>query len=354
MNKAEEKILSPGSVMKASDIKLEKIPTGIIEIDVLTNGGFRKGALTQLSGGYSSGKSTIALITTAAAQKMGMTCGWADVEGAFTPDYAEFFGIDTDKLLLMKGATAAETYLETIRDWAVSGTTQFAVMDSVVAAGAMQEIVDKKGFRSLDQVTVAALARLWSMFLRTSWGAMHAKQFTFICINQIRTSGLGTVAVSERSTGGHALHHIARDEIALNKKSSSDALVWMFGDTARENGHGISLKLVKSSSGGIQGRNLETQFVYLGVEDVPEYGIASCLTLAYYAAATGIASKQGKTYNLFDKKVVGKKALWKLVVDDAEVRKELANSYMQNKAKIIKADSADSNVLDELEESDTE
>lgn len=337
MNKAEETILSQGSVMKASDIKIEKIPTGIVEIDVLTNGGFRKGALTQLSGGYSSGKSTIALITTAVAQKMGMTCGWADVEGAFTPDYAEFFGIDTDKLLLMKGATAAESYLETIRDWAVSGTAQFAVMDSVVAAGAMQEIVDKKGFRSLDQVTIAALARLWSMFLRTSWGAMHAKQFTFICINQIRTSGLGTMAVSERSTGGHALHHIARDEIALNKKNSSDALAWVFGDTARENGHGISLKLMKSSSGGIQGRNLETQFVYLGTEDVPEYGIASCLTLAYYAAATGIAKKQGNTYTLFNKKAVGKKALWELIVSNEEVKSQVKTIYINNKARIIKS-----------------
>lgn len=336
MNKAEEKILSPGSVMKASDIKVEKIPTGIIELDVLTNGGIRKGSLTQLSGGYSSGKSTIALITTAAAQKLGMNCGWADVEGAFTPDYAEFFGVDTDKLLLMKGATAAESYLETIREWAVSGTTQLAVMDSVVAAGAMQEIVDKKGFRGLDQVTIAALARLWSMFLRTSWGAMHAKQFTFLCVNQIRTSGLGTMAVTERSTGGHALHHIARDEIALNKKSSSDALAWMFGDTARECGHGISLRLMKSSSGGIQGRLLETQFVYLGVDDLPEYGIASCLTLAYYAAASKIASKSANTYTLFDKKAVGKKGLWELIVTDSDVKDQIAAVYKGNKAKVIK------------------
>ncbi len=344
-----EDILSPGIVMKASQLKVEKIPTGIIELDMLLDGGLRKGSLTQFSGGYSSGKSTMGLLTVASAQKQGLSCGWADVEGAFTPDYAAQNGVDLDSLLVMKGATTAQAYLHTIREWALTKTVSLAVMDSVVAAGAVQEIMDKKGFRDLDQETVAALARLWSKFLRTSWGAMHAKEFTFLCINQVRVSGLGTNVVTEQSTGGNALHHIARDEVVLRKKSNSDAMKWALGDTAYMSGHGISLKLAKSSSGGLQGRSIETQFIYMESEDVPEHGIASCLTLAHYAATCG-TYKQGNTFTVAGKKAISKKAFWELVVDDEEVRKELTDFYTQNRAKIIKTETPedmDDELLDE-------
>lgn len=75
--------------------------TGIEELDNLL-GGIPKGKIIELIGPESAGKSTLSLSMIADTQCKGGTVALIDSEYAFDPEYAKSFGIDIEKLLLVK------------------------------------------------------------------------------------------------------------------------------------------------------------------------------------------------------------------------------------------------------------
>jgi len=82
--------------------KIEVIPTGIDVLDkhVLGIGGFPRGKIVEISGEFSSGKSTFCQWLVGLIQKQGGLAWWADVERAMTSEYAQSSGIDLEKLVM--------------------------------------------------------------------------------------------------------------------------------------------------------------------------------------------------------------------------------------------------------------
>jgi recombination protein RecA len=108
----------------------EMLLTGIAALDQLT-GGFPRGALTEISGPVSSGRTTVARATLASASNRGEFCAWIDAADAFDPVSAGASGVRLEKILWVRcgGSNAAESALKAADLLVQAGGFGLIVMD---------------------------------------------------------------------------------------------------------------------------------------------------------------------------------------------------------------------------------
>jgi len=91
----------------------ERIPTFIVEIDALVDGGLLLGSLTEITGPASSGKTTLVSSILAGATQQGASCAYVDAADAFDPLSAAAIGINLERLLWVRaGRTQEKTDFE--------------------------------------------------------------------------------------------------------------------------------------------------------------------------------------------------------------------------------------------------
>lgn len=82
--------------------------TGIQAVDELLYGGLPVGAITEMTGPESSGRTSLALSFLAQITRTGSVCAWIDVCDAFHPESASAAGIDLPRLLWVRCSVLAE------------------------------------------------------------------------------------------------------------------------------------------------------------------------------------------------------------------------------------------------------
>jgi hypothetical protein len=80
----------------------EFLPTGIAAIDALTQGGIPRGAMTEIAGEPSSGRTTVFLSLLAQATRRGEYCALIDAHDAFDPHSATESGAVLSRLLWIR------------------------------------------------------------------------------------------------------------------------------------------------------------------------------------------------------------------------------------------------------------
>jgi recombination protein RecA len=80
----------------------ELLPTGIVEVDALLEGGLPLGSLTEITGPACSGRSTLVASILAGATEQGAPCAYVDVGDAFDPLSAAAIGINLRHLLWVR------------------------------------------------------------------------------------------------------------------------------------------------------------------------------------------------------------------------------------------------------------
>src|SRR5580700_1613815 len=93
--------------------------TGFEALDRALAGGLPRGCITEIFGGPSGGKTTLALEIVAHAQEEGLSAAWIDAERAFDPAYAIDRGVSLERLPVARPETAEES-LEIARQLALS------------------------------------------------------------------------------------------------------------------------------------------------------------------------------------------------------------------------------------------
>lgn len=203
------KTYGDGSVLtfnENSKVKIERILSGSLGLDLALGGGWPKGRIIEIYGPESSGKSTLALHAVAEVHKSGGVAAYIDSEHAFDPIYAEAIGVevDNDDKFLFSQPMSGDEAVEVARELIKTGKIDLIVFDSVAAMIPKAELMGDVG-----DAKMGLHARLMSQAMRMLTGEISKTKTTVIFINQLREK-IGVMFGSpEITTGGNALKFYA-------------------------------------------------------------------------------------------------------------------------------------------------
>ena len=211
-----EKQFGKGSIMrlggKDAITAIPAISTGSVSIDwALGVGGVPSGRVTEIFGPESSGKTTLALLVIAEAQRKGGMAAFVDAEHALDAAYAKKLGVDLDNLLVSQPDNG-EQALEIVEVLVRSGGVDVVVVDSVAALVPRAEIEGEMG-----EAQMGLQARLMSQALRKLTGIVSKSKTSLIFINQLREKIGVMFGNPETTTGGRALKFYSSVRIDIRR-----------------------------------------------------------------------------------------------------------------------------------------
>lgn len=125
----------------------DRIPTGLFALDLATGGGFPRGRCSIVYGPESSCKTNSAYLAIASHQKLwpDERCSFVDIERAFDKAYAKKFGVDVDKLAVLRPqfAEQAVDITEGLLSAADAGLCVVDSLAALVTAGEMDSSAEK-------------------------------------------------------------------------------------------------------------------------------------------------------------------------------------------------------------------
>lgn len=227
--------------------KIEKLSTGLLAFDTLTNGGLIKGHVNLVYGGEGAGKTTSFFEFIKACQKNqeDFLAGYVSAEKSLDRDYAEFVGVNTDDLVVMEGETA-----ENNTDFCIEAVNpeygyDMLIVDTLQALSSKQELYEgkKDKLRTTEDNSMALLPRVYSQFFRM-YTSRSVGTLTLLLGSQVRTDLSNPMFAVDRQTGGNALKHYNLVTIEMKRLGDSN---WPTGkDGIPPNSFVVQLKLTKA------------------------------------------------------------------------------------------------------------
>lgn len=208
---------------------IPRIPTGNVSLDIDLGGGIPIGRVTQISGAYSSTKTTQVMHITKNALDMGMTVCFQDAEGTSSLengepdlDYFEKFGITKDyfesgKILFVR-PDSLEECTDMLLDVQKSGVVQLGIIDSIAMLEPNKVLESDMDETVQMGVKQKLLGEYFSKYqLSNNRLVRDGKQaFTLVCINQLREK-MGGYGDPEYTPGGRALGFTLSVDIRLRQ-----------------------------------------------------------------------------------------------------------------------------------------
>lgn len=244
----EQKKIKIGFLKDNPDLgKIEKVPTGLIAFDTLTNGGLIKGHVNLIFGGEGAGKTTTFFEVIKHCQQTikNFLPGYVSAEKSLDRDYAEQIGVVTDDLVVMEGETA-----ENNTDFCVAATDpengyDLLIVDTLQALASKQELYQGKtdNIRSTEDNSMALLPRVYSQFFRM-YTSKSVGSLTLLFGSQVRTDLSNPMFAKEKQTGGNALKHYNLLDVEMKRLADSN---WPMGrENIPPNSFCVQLKLEKA------------------------------------------------------------------------------------------------------------
>lgn len=175
------------------------IPTGLPQLDrVIGVGGIPTKRITEISGQWSVGKTTLALQLVAQAQKAGVACVWYDAEFAWDDKYAKKLGVDTTKLGLLQNRYAEEA-LDEILEHAEENEDVLFIIDAVGALHPKDEAEKTSGER-----TIGGQSALVARFCRKIVPLLAVNNHALVVLNHEYTPIMNTGGRPTTKTSGGA------------------------------------------------------------------------------------------------------------------------------------------------------
>lgn len=189
-------------------------------------GGFPYGHTSIIWGGSGAGKSSLMYATMAQAQREGKIVAFLDLENSYSNERASLFGVKTDELIIGH-YPVAEQALDTVITLAREKAVDMIILDSLHSMAPKGELEDKKGQKSLDNDTMALLARKLAQFFRMASTLIYNADIAFLMVGQTRTDLGGFIALQKLS-GGNALIHSSVLTVYMRRgqKSNAPILSW--------------------------------------------------------------------------------------------------------------------------------
>ena len=202
------------------------LSTGNAIIDAVTGiGGFPVGRFTEIFGGESSGKTTLALSCAATAQREGKGVLLVDAEHAFDPNYYTRIGGDMGNLALLQ-PYSAEGAFKVIREACASGVIQLVIVDSLAALTPEDELEEDT------KIGLGSQARMLSYEFRRLTQPASANGVCIVFLNQVRTKP-NAYGSPEYTPGGNAPRFYASMRISLRNVGQIKRSDKVVGNTIR-------------------------------------------------------------------------------------------------------------------------
>jgi recombination protein RecA len=193
-----------GSAMilgEAQDMDIERFPSGSLNLDLVLGGGWPRGRVVELYGPQSGGKTTVALLAIAQAQKAfpDRYALFIDLEHSLDVKLAKEYGVDEQRLVISQPDTGEQAF--NIAEALIrSGTISVVVLDSV---SALLPEAEAKG--EMQDQQIGLQARLMSKALRKLTPPANEFETTIFFINQIREKVGVMYGNPETTSGGRSL-----------------------------------------------------------------------------------------------------------------------------------------------------
>ena len=288
-------------------LECEVIPTGVIPIDLaLGVGGFPKGRMVEIFGPESSGKTTLALTITAAAQRHNGLALYIDAEHAIDPTWAKKIGVNLDDLYFSQPDSAEEA-IGICERFISTNKFDVIVVDSVAALTPKEELEG-----DFEDRHMALQARLMGKALRRLKGAVRKSKTCLIFINQLRATMNTMPGASQESTpGGRALKFYASVRVDIRKIGTNRE-----SDTKEATSSITRIKIVKNK---VAPPFREAEFII-----TYERGISAEASLIDVGSKLKIIDKSGSWYS-YNGNRIGQsfKAATEFLVQHTDIRDEL-------------------------------
>ncbi len=250
------------------------IPTGLPSLDKILGGGIPTRRITEVSGPYSVGKTTLALMMIAQAQKMGKPCLWVDQEWAWDGRYATTLGVDVTKLNLIQ-EEYAEAALDLVEGWAGENENGVIVIDAI---GALLPRAEAE--KGAEGKTIGGQAGMVAKFCRKIVPKLAINNTALIVLNH---EFIDIMSGRVMTSGGKKLEYHKTIWLKLRKLSSRV----MRGD--QQVGEGIEAEIRKNKLAGTDRQTCELSMVYGA-------GFSVVADLMQTLIEKGEVTKRGTTY----------------------------------------------------------
>ena len=322
-----------GALVRGADargLRINRLRTGSISIDVATGGGWAWGKLNEVFGPYSGGKSYVSQLTMAQTQKDYPNANVAliDFEGAFDADWARKIGVDVDSLLI-SSPEYMEDGLQIAVDLIHSQDCALIVVDSLAAACPKAEYDG-----DITEFTVGLRARLGNKFVRKSKGKVDLTsdeldlgQTTILVVNQTYKN-IGGYGDPDVTPGGEQVKFGAMIRVKIRK-----------GEVVNDSKDGTQI-MQESRFTVVKNKTYpphKAGAFWFSTQDNPKgkageiYRTGEIIT---YGILTGVISRSGAWYALpgefgLEKSLQGEAAVAEWVVDNPDKYPRLEELVMQ-------------------------
>jgi recombination protein RecA len=254
------------SLERHEQSRYDTISTGSLLLDVAVGvGGTIKGRITEVWGPESVGKSTLALLGVAQAQRKepGSVQGWIDMEHRYDANWATKLGVDTARLYVAH-PNHAEDVADILKEMVTSGLMNKVVLDSIGGMVSKTEVA-----KDAEEATVGQVAKIVTRMVKIAAveGTRHHVD-TWI-INQVRAN-IGGYGADTTRGGGFALGHAST--LRLKVRRSGESLIVGKEDEAVQVGIGLVVKVEKNSVAS-PGRNASIMLINEPTEKYGPIGI---------------------------------------------------------------------------------
>lgn len=286
--------------MKASEatyLSYGVIPTGYTSLDkILGVGGIPTKKITEISGAFSVGKSTLGLAIVGAAQGLNMECLWVDCEYSYDPAYATILGVDNTNLDLV-AERFAEGNLDASEEWIQGHKNGLVVIDSI--GGLLPRAEAEKG---AEGKVIGGQAKLIATFCRKVVPLLAINNIGLVVLNHEFTDLMSGKLMT---SGGAKLGYHKSLWLRLRKVQKRV----MNGD--KQVGDVIEIEVRKNKLAGTIKQTTELTLIY-------GEGFARGEDAMQDSLDKGIITKQGQFYYFAGEKVArGQNGLRELFKDES-------------------------------------
>lgn len=249
--------------------KIDSISTGSYALDdALSSGGLPKGRLIQYYGPPGSGKTLMAMIAMVEAQKEDPSAQqvFIDAEQTFDPNWAEILGVDTSRVILIEGDTAAngrkcfELILgvpkEDKKTHILSGKSKEGLLDKIInkefninliVLDSLGSIIPPgEDISAVGKMNMALLARFLTTTFRKLTLEVNKAQVPFIIINHKRDN-MDPYGADHTYTGGNTYSHTLSANVYFEAVQRKDDMI--LDEKENKVGHPLRATVEKSKFG---------------------------------------------------------------------------------------------------------